>query len=212
MKKIYLIRHAQSESNARLSIRPNPAIRLTDAGVAQANELCDWLLANITEPIDGVFRSHYLRTAQTAEPYLAATSQTAGVIEELHEFDYLDFERIKNLQFDELIEIAEEFWRISDVNYKDGLATDSFANFVNRVQQVRQMFRELPNGNYIVFTHGMWIGMLLWQILHADGERVMDMNAFREYELAIRPKNCEVYLLTHIEQSELATKMRVCDE
>lgn len=212
MKKIYLIRHAQSESNARLSIRPNPAIRLTDAGVAQANELCDWLLANITEPIDGVFRSHYLRTAQTAEPYLAATSQTAGVIEELHEFDYLDFERIKDLQFDELIEIAEEFWRIGDVNYKDGLATDSFANFVNRVQTVRQMFRELPNGNYIVFTHGMWIGMLLWQILHADGERVMDMNAFREYELAIRPKNCEVYLLTHIEQSEVVAKVRVCDE
>lgn len=212
MKKIYLVRHAQSESNAHLSIRPNPVIRLTQLGMSEADRLCDWLLTHVCETIDGVFCSHYLRTAQTAEPYLAATSQTAGVIEELHEFDYLDFERIKDLQFDELIKIADEFWHIGDVHYKDGLATDSFANFVNRVQAVRQMFREWPDGNYIVFTHGMWIGMLLWQILHADGERVMDMNAFREYELAIRPKNCEVYLLTHIEQLELVTKVRVCDE
>lgn len=32
MKKIYLIRHAQSESNAGLALRPNHEINLTEFG------------------------------------------------------------------------------------------------------------------------------------------------------------------------------------
>lgn len=211
MKKIYLIRHAQSESNARLAIRPNPVINLTDAGRAEAVELSDWLHEHISH-IDGVFTSHYVRTAQTAEPYLTATGRTASVIEALHEFDYLDFERIKALSFEDLIATAEAFWQQGDVRHQDGTASDSFERFVGRVRQVRQMFDELPDGNYVVFTHGMWIGMLMWQILHGDGDRMMDMPAFRAYELAIRPKNCEVYLLTDVLGTQTVAKVRVRDE
>ncbi|HCC66847.1 histidine phosphatase family protein [Moraxella osloensis] len=36
MKKIYLIRHAQSQSNAGQAVRPNHAINLTDVGKTQA--------------------------------------------------------------------------------------------------------------------------------------------------------------------------------
>lgn len=211
MKKIYLVRHAQSESNARLAIRPNSLINLTKVGKVEALELSDWLCEHLSH-IDGVFISHYVRTAQTAEPYLMATGQTASVIEALHEFDYLDFERIKDLSFEDLVATAEVFWQQGDTAYQDGTASDSFEHFVGRVRQVRQMFDELPDGTYVVFTHGMWIGMLMWQILHDDGLRMMDMAAFRAYELAIRPKNCEVFLLSDACGVQTVAKVRVRDE
>lgn len=210
MKKIYLVRHAQSESNARLLIRPNPMINLTAFGIEQAHELARWLCEYIFEPIDGVFTSHYVRTIQTAQPFLAQLGYTAKVVEALHEFDYLDFERIKDLSFDELMIEAENFWQAGDTTYQDGSASDTFAGFVQRVQSVRQVFDELPDGVYVVFTHGMWIGMLMWQIMHGNSERIMDMSAFRAYELAIRPKNCEVYLLSDSHGVQTMAKVRVC--
>lgn len=195
MKKIYLIRHAQSQSNAGLIINENHQIALTQLGHTQAKDLSSWLFEHINEPVNDVLVSTYLRTQQTAAPYLAKHGVEPVVIEGLREFNYLDFEHIKDLSFDQVVEMAETFWRTADICHQDSQRTDNFAHFVGRVQQVRAYFDELPNGTYVVFTHGMWIGMLLWQILHADSERVFDMRRFREFELAIRPKNCEVYQL-----------------
>ena len=66
MKKIYLIRHAQSESNAGLLVRPNADINITELGNTQARELADWLHTHISEPIDDIFVSQFVRTQQTA--------------------------------------------------------------------------------------------------------------------------------------------------
>ncbi|WP_315044148.1 histidine phosphatase family protein [Faucicola mancuniensis] len=194
MKKIYLIRHAQSESNAGVAIRPNHEINITELGKTQANELADWLQQHIDEPITDIFISRYLRTQQTAEPFLTKTARTAMIIDDLHEFNYLDFEHIKLLNLAEIRQMAEDFWQ-KPSNFQDSEQTDSFVNFVQRVKNVRTFFDNLPNGTYVVFTHGMWLGMLIWQVLHADGKRVFNQQKFREFELAIRPKNCEVFLL-----------------
>ncbi len=116
------------------------------------------------------------------------------IIDDLHEFNYLDFEHIKLLNLAEIRQMAEDFWQ-KPSNFQDSEQTDSFVNFVQRVKNVRTFFDNLPNGTYVVFTHGMWLGMLIWQVLHADGKRVFNQQKFREFELAIRPKNCEVFLL-----------------
>ncbi|UNU72670.1 phosphoglycerate mutase family protein [Moraxella nasovis] len=195
MKKFYLIRHAQSETNAGLAIRPNHAINLTKLGNLQALELAQWLKNTIKEPISDVFVSSYVRTQQTAKPFLGIIDKEAIVIDELHEFNYLDFDRIKDLTVHEMVRLADEFWT-TNVNHKDSDATESFLQFIERVRWVRNFFRSLPDGNYVVFTHGMWIGMLIWQILHQDGPRMHNMAKFRAFELAIRPKNCEVFILT----------------
>lgn len=195
MKKIYLIRHAQSQSNAGLFIDENHKIALTELGHSQAKELGVWLSDYINEPVSDVLISTYLRTQQTAEPYLLKHGAEPVVIEGLREFNYLDFEHIKELPFEQVANMAEAFWQTGNIHYQDSERTDNFAHFVGRVQKVRAYFDELPDGVYVVFTHGMWIGMLLWQILHANSERIFDMKRFREFELAIRPNNCEVYQL-----------------
>ena len=194
MKKIYLIRHAQSESNAGQTVRPNHQINITDVGKTQAQELADWLSANVTEPVTEIFVSQYLRTQQTAHPYLQSTKRTATVIDELHEFNFLDFDTIKDLSFDDIRVIADDFWQQHSA-HRASEVTDSFEHFVARVQKVRAYFDALPDGTYLVFTHGMWIGMLIWQMLLGDSPRLYNMKKFREFELATRPKNCEVLLL-----------------
>ncbi len=194
MKKIYLIRHAQSESNAGQAVRPNHQINITDVGKTQAQELADWLSANVTEPVTEIFVSQYLRTQQTAQPYLQRTKRTATVIDELHEFNFLDFDTIKDLSFDDIRVIADDFWQQHSA-HRASEVTDSFEHFVARVQKVRAYFDALPDGTYLVFTHGMWIGMLVWQLLIGDSPRLYNMKKFREFELATRPKNCEVLLL-----------------
>ena len=194
MKKIYLIRHAQSESNAGQTVRPNHQINITDVGKTQAQELADWLSANVTEPVTEIFVSQYLRTHQTAQPYLQSTKRTATVIDELHEFNFLDFDTIKDLSFDDIRVIADDFWQQHSA-HRASEVTDSFEHFVARVQKVRAYFDALPDGTYLVFTHGMWIGMLIWQMLLGDSPRLHNMKKFREFELATRPKNCEVLLL-----------------
>ena len=191
MKKIYLIRHAQSESNAGQAVRPNHAINLTDVGKTQAQALADWLTDHISEPVTEIFVSQYLRTQQTAQPYLQSTKRTATVIDELH---FLDFDTIKDLSFDDIRVIADEFWQQHSAHRVSEL-TDSFEHFVARVQKVRAYFDALPDGTYLVFTHGMWIGMLIWQMLLGDSPRLHNMKKFRDFELATRPKNCEVLLL-----------------
>ena len=191
MKKIYLIRHAQSESNAGQAVRPNHAINLTDVGKTQAQALADWLTDHISEPVTEIFVSQYLRTQQTAQPYLQSTKRTATVIDELH---FLDFDTIKDLSFDDIRVIADDFWQQHSAHRASEL-TDSFEHFVARVQKVRAYFDALPDGTYLVFTHGMWIGMLIWQMLLGDSPRLYNMKKFREFELATRPKNCEVLLL-----------------
>lgn len=194
MKQIYLVRHAQSESNAGLTVRPNEQIILTELGHRQAHEVAQWLSTHIPSP-DGIFISPYMRTQQTAQPYLDITGLTPIVIDDLREFNYLDFEHIKHLSYPQIIKMADDFWAIGNPKYADSENTDDFDNLIKRVRSVRSQLDALTDGTYVVFTHGMWLGMLMWQLIHHDSTRVHHMIQFRQFELAVRPKNCEVFLL-----------------
>lgn len=192
MKNFYLIRHAQSESNAGIIARPNPQINITALGTSQAAALDDWLATHLPAKPAGVFVSPYIRTQQTAAPYLSRTQQNAEVINELHEINIFDFSQIAHLKLEQIGQLAKSFWH-ENADFKSHENADSFRDFVQRVQQARQRFAQLPDGDYVVFTHGMWIGMLIWQLLHLDGDKVYDKLGFAQFEIQIRPNNCDVY-------------------
>lgn len=208
MKKIYLIRHAQSESNAGLSIRPNHSIALTSTGQTQAQDLAEWLYQQVPQPTQ-VFVSKFIRTQQTAQPYLDKIKQSADVLADLFEFDYLDFKQIEHLNYQQLREQSDAFWLKNDIYYQSSEQCDSFAHFVQRVKNVRQALADLPDGIYVVFTHGMWLGMLMWQLLQLNEQKILDMQQFAKFEFAIRPKNCEVFNLNFNElKQESIIKIR----
>lgn len=209
MKRFFLIRHAQSESNAGIIINQNHLINLTELGIKQAESLSTKLIKMLPNP-QAVFVSPYIRTAQTAKPYLTKLGRESQLIDALQEFNMLDFQRIERKCLAEIRVMADEFWA-TDNAHRDSDQTDSFDEFVTRVKTARQAFAQMDDGDYVVFTHGMWIGMLIWQLLHADGQKVHDKRAFAVYELAVRPNNCDVYLLTISDNGEQIGKLHSDD-
>ncbi|SIR98373.1 Broad specificity phosphatase PhoE [Moraxella cuniculi DSM 21768] len=194
MKKIYLIRHGQSEANAGTTVYPNETIPLSRLGSVQAWHLAQWLHTTIQD-VDAVFVSPYLRTQQTAQPYLTKTDLIPSVLPCLQELDMLAFENIASLSFAEIGALAEKFWQ-QDNHYRDGENTDSFDDFVKRVQAARQHFEQMADGTYVMFGHGIWISMLIWQLMHQDDAKVQDKASFASYKRHLYPNNCAVYLLS----------------
>lgn len=164
-------------------------------------------MAAAQETISGVFISPYIRTQQTALPYLQKTGFDATVMPSLQEFNILEFERIFQRELSEIRTMAQAFWQLPN-DHKDGDSTDSFDDFVARVRTARHAFSEMADGSYVVFGYGMWIGMLIWQLLHQDSEQVLNKAAFATYELTIRPDNCDVYLLTIDNHTQSIAKLR----
>lgn len=196
MKKIYLIRHGQSQSNAgQGKPRPNIDIELTTLGHQQAERVADWLIHNIAEPIQTIYVSQYRRTQQTAQPLLSKLQRQADILPDLHEFNYLSFQQVQHLAFSEVYHIAEQFWQTADVQQRAGDDAESFATFMHRVERTYQQFCQFDSGTYIVFTHGIWISALKWFLLGQSIDTPKAMQRFHDFEMAIRPKNGDIQLL-----------------
>lgn len=196
MKKIYLIRHGQSQSNAGQGTpRPNAEIELTTLGHQQATRVADWVLAHLHEPITAIYVSQYRRTVQTAQPLLDKLQRQAEILPDLHEFNYVSFQQVQNLAFPEVYRLAEHFWQTADVQQRAGDDAESFAEFMQRVERTYQQFCQFDAGTYVVFTHGIWISALKWFLLGQSIDTPKAMQRFHEFEMAIRPKNGDIQLL-----------------
>ena len=196
MKTIYLIRHAQSVANAGdntdIVTYANADIPITELGQQQAEQLAIWLIKHV-ENVKEIFVSPYLRTQQTAAPYVQKMQLLPTILDDLHEFNYLSFAKIKGKTFQELRNHAQCYWATNDVNFREDENCDSFASFFNQINRIREYFLEKTDGVYVVYGHGFWIGVLLWQLLGRYSDE-LDMQKFREFELLIRPKNTDVFV------------------
>ena len=161
--------------------------------------------ANVPPP-DAVFTSPYLRTQQTAAPFLQLGSLKNQILPNLHEFNYLSYEHIHGKNSAELSALAEAYWQRNDADYRDGADCDSFASFFGQINAMRDYFHRQPAGNYVVFGHGFWIGVLLWQLIGRGGG--CHMAAFRSFEPHVRPRNTEVFLWQLGDAAESIVKVR----
>lgn len=211
MKQIYLVRHGQSTSNAGGEAQPNAQIELTELGQQQVAEVADWLEKTLGDSVDAVHFSRFIRTQQTAQPYIDKVGIEPNLIEGLQEFDYLSFNKTNGTTFATRLQMAEEYWLRQDPRHADGEDAESFHEFCERVEGVLEHFKALPDGKHVVFTHGLWMSMLIWQILGQPCVDNRHLQKFRQFELSIRPRNCEVFLLTLSEENIPAiTKVRTC--
>lgn len=204
MKKIYLVRHGQSQSNVGGKLTTNKGVELTDVGHEQAQTVCQWLIENVGTDIISIGVSKFIRTQQTAKPLVEATHIQPTVIDGLEEFNYLSFDNVRDLPLTERLEISDNFWLNHDIQDAHGADSESFASFYARVQQVRAYFETLESGTHIVYTHGLWISMLIWQLLAQPAPNQTQMQKFRQFEMSIRARNCEVFCLT-IAEDEFAS-------
>ena len=108
MKKILPNPSCPKRVQRRANRRPNHAINLTDVGKTQAQRLADWLVNHISEPVTEIFVSQYLRTQQRLNALSQSTKRTATIIDELYEFNFLDFDTIKDCHLMTSV-IADDF-------------------------------------------------------------------------------------------------------
>lgn len=216
MRKIYLIRHGQSTANAGGEAQPNSQIPLTQLGHKQAHSVAQWVQHTLGDHIESISVSSFLRTQQTAQPLLERVAMSAQIIEGLQEFNYLSFSCIEGRDFATRLALMDEYWASAHPEYSQGADAESFAQFYQRVAKVLSDFEQFEDGNHVVYTHGFWISMLIWQLLGQSAQSDRDVVKFRQFEQSIRAQNGEVFCLTlpakHSGQSypPSITKVRSC--
>ncbi len=211
MKNIYLVRHGESLSNAGSVAVRNAKIPLTEKGKQQAQAVADWLIQHVN-PIDNIFVSKFIRTHQTAQPLVTLTDIQPTIIDGIQEFNYVAFSRIDGLAATERRKLSAQYWQTATPDYIDGdndSDVESFEQLQARMTQAIDYFQALLAGNYVVYTHGLWLSALLWRLLGLPTHDQASMKRFRQFEQAIRIQNGEVFQWQHAENSVPAiTKVR----
>jgi broad specificity phosphatase PhoE len=92
MRKIYLIRHAESEANTGKFFYDPATIPITNKGLQQAIDL-----ANRINKVSKLYHSKFTRTLQTAKPTIDKLKiENVEVHPHIHEFTYLHPDQFMN--------------------------------------------------------------------------------------------------------------------
>ena len=136
---VYLIRHAESVSNAGERTASHGGAELSSEGRRQAEALT----ARIGFRPDLIVVSPFVRTRQTAEEW------------PVQEFSFLDADRCADTTQEERRPLAEAYFARNDPDYVDGKDAESFNQLLARVDDMLTRLRALPGENKtVVFTHG----------------------------------------------------------
>lgn len=191
MRTLYLVRHGESEANAGLATHDPALIALTDTGRAQARDLAEWLSVHPT----AVISSHYERAKDTAQPFTQRWGLVPIEDPMLHECVTLSPRVVGGTDQASRKPLIDAYWQASDPHFQHGDDSESFAQFAARVEDVRQRLDTFVDGT-VIFGHGLWFAMLLWQLQGFTYGDALAMRAFRRWQLALPMPNCGVYRLT----------------
>ena len=151
---IYLIRHAESVSNAggkTASDKENP---LTKKGFQQSIDL----LQRISGKPDLIVVSPYFRAQQTAEPLIKKYPDVAVETWNVQEFTFLDSDLCNNTTHDERLLIRSEYIAQNSPDLIHGKGAESFNQMLQRVDDMLDKLKNIDKNKFIViFTHGHFI-------------------------------------------------------
>ena len=190
-KRLWLVRHAESEANAGLPTLDPVGIRLTPKGLLQAE-----VVAASLPRADQVMVSPFTRTAQTASPYLATHPNVLVRLMAIEEFTYLEASRFVNTTQKQREPAVAEYWRRLDPYYRDGESSESYADLMGRVDGLL-VAAELADGLTIAFTHGKFMQALLQRVLNGGGgDPLAQMKSFVAFSQAHPVPNTAIIRLT----------------
>lgn len=132
MKKIILIRHAESKTNTGKLFLDKDIIRLSEKGRRESFGLSE----RITKP-DRLILSKYIRTIETAEPIYDKFPETeVHLWYDLHEFDYINPKNLIDLDCDDRKNIEQNYWQKLDPFIKNDIGRENFKEFVDRAIRI----------------------------------------------------------------------------
>lgn len=192
MKTITFIRHGESTANAGGITMAQEDIPLSALGEQQAQAIA-LLLPNDPALI---LTSAFLRTQLTAKPYCSRTGLAAKANPLLNEFSAIDPALIVGMNGTQRKPFMDEFWRIPSLHKRMGNQADTFNEFALRVMAFAKSMDSLPD-NTVVFSHGIWMGLLAWWAIGFECCNDEDMKSFRRFQIGLPMPNCAVYQVIH---------------
>ena len=192
MSQIWIIRHAESKSNAGEKTTNPAKIDLTEKGYKQAACIVN---AFKNRP-NLIVTSPYLRTKQTAEPLVKRFSDVEQQEWLVHEFTYLSPEKCKDTTTQERRPLVAEYWERCDPFFNDGDGAESFADLMNRIEYFIEKVKLSDNEFTAVFSHGLFIRALIWRfIVGKPNELPHGMKRFRSFMASLEISNATMIKL-----------------
>lgn len=193
MKKIYLVRHGESEANKNNCLGGKD-VPLSDQGERQAAQVGERFL-NLD--IDTLYASDFVRAQQTAQPIAEATK--LPILTEAAFGEYLEASELFGLAEDDERVIAyrternEKILSDPDWQYGDG---ETISAFMKRVVAAKQLLETCDGTNIAVVAHAFFIQSLVAAILLGNDRPT---EAWLSAVKAFRHSNTGISLLTHDE-------------
>ncbi len=154
MKEIYIIRHAESISNAGEITKRHDIMPLSEKGRQQAKELAKQLEI---KP-DLIVISEYSRTKETAEPFMAKhPSVPVETWNQVHEFTQLDPKNYDGTTKEERTAQAIHYWENRDIYFNAGNGAESFKELTHRVTSLVEHLKTRTEKTIVIFSHGRFI-------------------------------------------------------
>ena len=162
IKRIYLIRHAESAHNANHNrLSGSTDVDITEAGVAQClatRQMMECLA------IDRVYSSSLKRAVKSAN--LIFPDQAITVTDSLREFDYGDYEGV-NAQANQEDAVIKQWNKApGNLTFPGGDNTLEFAQ--NFHDSIVEMVEDAPEQNIALVSHKTAIRLFVARILHLD--------------------------------------------
>lgn len=190
VRRVWLIRHGESESNAGLPTDGPGAAPLTPLGWEQAEQVA----AAFTAPPALIVSSPFVRARQTAEATVARFPQVPYEEWPVEEFTYLGRLHAKQTTAAQRQPHVEAYWERSDPAYVNGGNGESFKALIARVHAFLDRLADRPEEGLIaVFTHGIFMKAVIWSLFAGvvDPDAAA-MRGFRRFNGTCNVPNCAV--------------------
>lgn len=164
-KRIYLVRHGESESNAGGFLMPGDVTPLSETGIEQAKFIAQ-RVAKL--PIEIIIASTMLRARQTAQYIVEATGKKLETSDLFIERLMPSMQLGKTINDPEVIEM-EEHITAQLVNYEYKHSDEH--NFSDLKERTRKGFKYLiarPESEILLVTHGFFLRILFGMAIFGE--------------------------------------------
>jgi broad specificity phosphatase PhoE len=186
--KVFLIRHAESESNVGIKTSNPETIAITKKGELQAKELAN----KFNHQPDLIIVTTYLRTSQTASPLINKFPSAKIETWPLHEFTYLSPTQCLNTTPLERLPLVQEYWKGCDPDFIHGIGAESFSQFATRIADCLHNLQRLNHSTVLIFTHSQVMQFIKQYLEIGNQSPEIAMKYFRDKMLSSLFHNTEM--------------------
>jgi probable phosphoglycerate mutase len=151
-KRVLLIRHAQSASNAGLATSNPTKIPLTQKSIVQGS-----LAASTLDFVpDLIISSPFLRARQTAAPFVSRFGVPEEIWPVVQEFVYVNFRDQVPMPPNQRTGPVADYWKQSDP-YERHSGGESFGEFWERVLDLERRINSYAASRLLIVSHGFFM-------------------------------------------------------